>query len=254
MAAELGIYIHGTPGEIDAGKVILGLRHVLDLLKSLEDATVAGRPGRSTWRFTNLALNSVDTGIAVLEPRPGSNEDDHAAVLRLAVDGLALTEDQPDVPARWTRPVAEAARKAAEALGSVTDRGARFTMRRDGRTVAQAEITTQCARNITAAISPRRRSFGSVIGTLEAVTLHDRREAGLWTDLGKHRVAVKFLPELLDSVSAGLGKRVEASGILWRDYLGVPVKLELRKIKVLPTRDETPALAGLLGVWASGTS
>lgn len=254
MAAELGIHIHGTPGEIDAGKVLVGLRHVLDLLKGLEDAAADGRPGRSSWRFTALALNSVDTGIAVLEPRPGFSEDDHAAVLKLAVEGLAQAEGNPEIPSRWNRSVVDAARKAAETLGSVTDRGATFTMTRDGHPVTQADVTVRCAQNINAAISPRRRSFGSIIGTLEAVTVHDRREAGLWTELRHHRVAVKFAPELLESVSVALGKRVEASGTVWRDYLGVPVKLELRKIAVLPSRPHAPALTGLLGVWVSDAS
>lgn len=254
VATELGIHVHGDPGEIDAGKVLVGLRHVLDLLKNLEDATADGRPGRSSWRFTNLALDSVDTRIAVLEPRPGFSEDDHATLLRLAVDGLARTEESPEIPARWNRAVADSARKAAAALGSVTDRGTTFTMTRDGRTVTTADVTSQCAQNINTAISPRRRSLGSVIGTLEAVTVHDHREAGLWTELGHHRVAVKFLPELLEAVSAALSKRVEATGILWRDYQGVPVKLELRRLSVLPSRADAPALTGLLGAWASGAS
>lgn len=254
VATELGIHVHGEPGEIDAGKVLDGLRHVLDLLKNLEDATIDTRHGRSTWRFTNLALDSIDARVAVLEPRPGVSDEDIASVVQLAVDGLALTEGQPELPSRWNRAVAVSARKAAEALGTVTGRGAQFTMRQDGHTVRRAEVTIQCAQNITTAISPRRRSVGSVIGTLEAVTVHDRREAGLWTEPGQHRVAVKFQPELLEAVGAGLGKRVEASGVLWRDYQGIPVRLDLRRLTVLPTRADSPALTELLGAWTSGTT
>jgi hypothetical protein len=252
VATELGIYVHGEPGEIDAGKVLDGLRHVLDLLRSLEDATIDNQHGRSTWRFTNLALDSIDAGVAVLEPRPGVSDEDIADVVQSAVDGLALTESQAELPTRWNRAVAVAARKAAETLGTVTGRGAQFTMRRDGHTVTRAEVTIQCAQNITTAISPRRRSLGSVIGTLEAVTVHDRREAGLWTESGQHRVAVKFRPELLESVGAGLGKRVEATGVLWRDFEGLPVRLDLRRLTVLRSRTESPALTELLGTWTSG--
>lgn len=254
MATELGIYVYGDPGEIDAGKVLSGLRHVLDLLKHLEDASVRGRPGRSTWRFTSLGLDSIDTGIAVLSPRPGSGEDDIDAVFQLAVDGLALTEARPEVPRRWPPAAVEAARKASAVLGSITDRGVRLTMKRNDSVVAQAEVTIQAERNISSATSERRRSYGSVIGTLDAVNIHGRREAALWTDLHEHRVAIRFSPELLDLVRSAIGKRVEASGTVWRDYRGVPVSLELRQITELRARSETPPLTELAGAWARDTS
>ena len=254
VATELGIYVHGDPGEIDAGKVLSGLRHVLDLLKHLEDTNTRGRPGRSTWRFTTLGLSSIDTGIAVLTPRPGASDDDIDAVLQLAVDGLALAEAHPEIHRRWSPAAVESARKVSVVLGSVTDRGVRLTMTRNSSIIAQAQVTVQTERNISSATSERRRSYGSVIGTLDAVNIHGRREATLWTDLHEHRVSIKFSPELLGMVRSAIGKRVEASGTLWRDYQGIPVSLELRRITELPTRSETPPLTQLAGAWARDTS
>jgi hypothetical protein len=253
VTTGLEIYVHGQPSEVDAGKVISGLRHVLELLKNIEDANARGRPGRSTWRFTALNLSSFDAEIAVLEPRPGLSTDDVDSVLQLAVDGLALTESSLKIPQQWNLAAVESARKLADTFGSVTDRGARLAITRDSTTVAEANVTAQAARNITKVTGERRRSFGSVIGKLDAITLHDRREAGLWTDLGQHRVSIRFSPELLDMVHASLGKRVEASGVVWRDYRGVPVSVELRRIAELSTRAESPSLTELAGVWVRGT-
>jgi hypothetical protein len=100
-------------------------------------------------------------------------------------------------------------------------------------------------------VADELRSFGSIIGTLEAVAVHDGHEVGLWTRLRPRRVTVRFGPELHESVSAALGKRVEASGTVWRNHQGVAVRLELRKIAVLPSRSQTPTLTKALDDLAS---
>ncbi len=72
------------------------------------------------------------------------------------------------------------------------DRTMVLTLLIDGEARRTVEVTHQTALNATAALQARRISLGSVIGTLDSVSVHRRKRAGLWTARDGRRVEVTF--------------------------------------------------------------
>ena len=57
----------------------------------------------------------------------------------------------------------------------------------------------------------RFNSLGSVIGTLDSVSVHRRKRADLWTTRGGRRVEVRFEAEQLNDVVSLLGQHVTSA-------------------------------------------
>lgn len=98
-------------------------------------------------------------------------------------------------------------------------------------------------------------SIGSVIGTLEAINLHDQRLAIVWDEDTNDRVLCYFEQGLLSDVRDGLGRRVTVSGRLKRHHL-TQAKIEIRQIIKFAVLDERPTYrfenAFGVGSWKPG--
>lgn len=236
MAPELAIYVGGDPEGIDASRVLAGLNHLVGLINAL-DGSDSGQT--TSWRFTRLALGSINTQIAPMELRPGSTDESINSTFHKLVDGLNLTEDQPAVPAGWPGHAIDEAARASEFLGGVNEAGTTIEVVGEEFSVTLTRKTFENLRKVT---SLRRESIGSVIGMVETITVHRANTATMWTELGGHSVRVSFSADQLEAVRAAMGKRVEAFGLLSRDYWGNPKRLTLRRIEVLPQSGDVPSI------------
>nr|MDT0661656.1 hypothetical protein [Micromonospora sp. DSM 115978] len=119
---------------------------------------------------------------------------------------------------------------------------------RDRKPVRAVTVTRRSAENLSATLKTRRESIGSVIGTLDTVTLHGKREAGLWLERTRRRIVVSFGRDQVETVRLALGERVEIAGRLTRDLADRLISIRMRDLEVLPrTSSEAPA-SGLIGL------
>ncbi|KZB86363.1 hypothetical protein [Amycolatopsis regifaucium] len=242
MEPELSVYVRGDPDSIDAGQVLAGLRSLLALLGALQPPRAGGQ--HVAWRFSKLRLNSVETQIAALDMPPGIDADSVDAMFQALVRGIHVTETAIQVPSGWNAAAVDAALKASDALSSATAAGTEIGLVHDDS--SRVVLTAQTAKNLKA-LRVRRSSIGSVIGHLESLTLHQKRECAIWTDRRGERVVVKFGPEQQLSVQQAMGKRVQARGVLQRDYRGRPMVLDLAALEILPEPDQGRLLSEAAG-------
>lgn len=251
MGLELGIRLRGSGADLDAQRVLRDLTHLITLLGLLEDAQLRKdrRPtSRSTWSFNALSLGSVDAVIAPLEPRGGASFEVLDHVPELFVAGFEDVESSPRVPVGWDSRALRVAELATRKLGADADRGMVLTLLVDGKARRTAEITHRAATNARTAVRTRYSSLGSVIGTLDSVSVHRSKRAGLWTARGGRRVEVRFGTEHLDGVAALLGQKVEVWGPLSRNADDQVLSVQARRFIGLRQPAQPRRLADLHGI------
>lgn len=240
MSAELRVTFLGE--HQDARKAVAALRKLVDVVAAAE-AAGAGRGPRIGWRFSRLGLGSVVSGIA---PATAGREGEAGDLFAQVVQGFGDAEEREGMPAGWS---VELARRARDLIDAAEHHEMRLEALRQDGAVGTVRVTMAARRHLDAGLAQGARdSIGSLIGQLDAVSLHEKQEARLWPERGGPSVPVQFTDEQLPAVRDHLGARVEASGRLRRDAAGRPLSLRLRRLERLPTWEESPPLTDLIGL------
>lgn len=251
MTLELKIQLRGRPGDLDAQRVLRDLGKLVDLLGLLEDARLRRErkaESRSTWSFTSLGLGSIEAVIAPLEPRGGASFEVLEHVPEMAVQGFEHVEAAPRVPDGWSDGALRSAAQATQNLGADAAQAMVLTLLVDGRPQRTVEITHRASVNLRAARKAYYSSLGSVIGTLDSVSVHRRNRAGLWTDRGGRRVEVTFRNDQQIEITSMLGRRVEIWGRLSRNASDQALSVQTRSITPLRSPAQARPLSELRGI------
>ncbi|MET8359350.1 hypothetical protein ABZ422_18275 [Micromonospora zamorensis] len=252
MTSELRVTLPGPEGSADARRAFTVLTKFLSVLGCLEDSALNRRASRAdertAWSLTDVALGSLVTTLAPNRPKRGATTIILDQVADMAVQGFAVAEEQDGLPPGWDLRAASAGAELAQLLGLLSADGMKLELLEQGRIASEVTVTRHAAEHLQAALRVRRESIGSLIGRLDAISVHQRREAGLWLERTGLRVAVNFSAQDTEQVSAALGQRVEIVGRITRDIDGNVMSIKLRSIQPLPAGHETPPLTDLVGL------
>ncbi len=247
MSSELRVVLHGDADEQDAARVLDGLSKMINVLNALEDSipSRASHQPHTAWRFSRLALGSVAAGFAPLQLSEGMDDKAITGVFQQVVDGFERAEQGQPLPTAWLPSAVRSAAEITEGLtGTMT-----LAVVVNGREVRTVEVTDRAAHGFRTAVqSPYTISLGSVKGMLDSITLHDRRQAGLWSDRTGARVAVNFEDHQLDDIRGLLKKRVEVWGECLRNAFGELLSVKLIRFDLLPDTAEDLPLSALVGL------
>ncbi len=250
MGLELGIRLRGSVADLDAQRVLRDLSHLVTLLGLLEDAqlqTDRASALRSTWAVSGLGLGSVKMSLSPLEPRGGADFPMLEHVPELAIAGFEAVERTPRVPDSWNTRIVLEAERATRHLGTDSAHALVLTLLVDGEERRSVEVTRRASTNARTAIKARSSSLGSVIGTLDSVSVHKRKRAGLWTARGR-RVDLRFDAEGQEEVASLLGQRVEVWGRLSRNLDDDVLSIQARRFFGLQQPGQGRRLADLRGI------
>ncbi|WP_250003094.1 hypothetical protein [Actinoplanes sp. M2I2] len=247
MGDGLRVILPGPEGSGDARRAFTVMGQILELLGELEDKALNKQSGRAddrtSWGLTELSLGSIVTTLAPNMPRRGATSKTLSGVLASAVDGFAQAEEHEGLPEGWDIRSARTAADLTRLLGLISSDGMQIQLLRDDHPVRAVTVTHRSAENLSATLKTRRESIGSVIGRLDSLSLHDRREAGLWPERNGPRVAVRFEVGQVDELKAAWGRRVEVSGLIVRDIEDTVLTVRMRRIELLPDAADAPAVA-----------
>jgi hypothetical protein len=116
-----------------------------------------------------------------------------ARISDVIADGVAIIEQKPERPPYFSDVDLERARELANPVG---DEVRAISLRRPSRPSRprprRIQVTKRLVANVDELIGPRLESFGTVEGTLEAVTIHGRRAFYIWDQLSGRRVECFF--------------------------------------------------------------
>jgi hypothetical protein len=243
---RLRLDLGGTEMEFDG--VLRAMRGAYDVLRKVQGQVLGPRAARVHWVLVGLRDGSA---VAELEARP-EGEVSGELVERVAdayVDGIRQWADDPSIrPPYFDFDAVEALRDLAIALrrygiGSLT------TVHVDAPTQPQGVVPPMEPDDQLTDAAEAQRALGSVIGRIDAINLHEKREATLWDEVDHARVVLTFPEDMVEQVRQALRRRVEASGEIIEDDDGRPQRVRLEELDVLPADEELPPLAGLVGLF-----
>jgi hypothetical protein len=113
-----------------------------------------------------------------------------------------------------------------------------------GRAIVDARLSE----TVEALITAQHEALGSIMGTLEAISIHGRRVARVYPDDSRAGIECLFPQALTTQVASALGQRVIAAGVIHRTATGDPTRLELRELTTLPSAEDLPSIDDIVGI------
>ena len=124
----------------------------------------------------------------------------------------------------------------------------RATLTSDSLQASSARVTAKIASNAKEALTPRQQTRGSLIGTLEVISVHQGQVVTLYDEINRRATRGTFdRSTQFDLVKSALGKRVVVDGVLSRNSLGEIVSIDMTKIELLPDESDLPSVRDLIG-------
>lgn len=242
----LRLHVEGERGTILFKNLVETFSYSLAVLKELDSAISEEPRGALDWFVRDLSANGNLVAEIIALPKSGKYEDKSKQVALRFVDGLGVIEREPGVPPFFSEGALSNVEKLANLLGKGGAMG--FGARQIGvRT--QARITHRAAINAGQAIKPVFSAVGSVTGMLEAINLHGRPKFNVYEAVTGSAVRCSFdRDKHLELIRRGLGKRVRACGVIYRNARGDALRLDMQDLDILPQDRELACVRDIYGI------
>lgn len=222
-------------------------QQVSAMLQEIDRHVLPGRVPRLTWAVRDT-YTETGTLVVSLSPRKQPTRrplGTNVVTTQALIDGVRVLEQTPEIPRYFDENSVQRVVNVGDRLGRDGITGLAVAM---GDDVARIDQSVQV--NAREAVTEASSSFSSVVGRLDQVSVRrGRRRVGLLTDVGR---AVTCEVDRLDEgmVLASFDTRVVVSGLLRRNGLGQPVRLEAEAIEPAPPRAKPVSVDDLVGVAA----
>ena len=229
--ALLRIDIEGTPQAIPYRSFLRVANNTLSILDDLDIAFSHRRFGGATdWYMNDLSSNGklrLEIYSKTKEMKRKRLPDIASDITRSFVSGFRTLETQGRSPAY----LSEVGMKKAESLTDVVGHnGARAIVAVDVITKEEVEITRQSAINIGKLIPEASKSYGSIEGTLEEISIHKGNHFVVYESISGKGVRVRLgNHDLLQKVKDNLGSRILVSGLLSRNAKNEPISVTIQR-------------------------
>ena len=179
-------------------------------------------------------------------PHMPLNEEAATNTATTLVKGIDYLDREQQVPLGLREPVLRNIQAVAGSLKSGSDEyEILVTSVATGDT---ARISHPMAKQINQLLLKERISIGSVEGMLELVSVHPgSRKFNVYHDVTGRAVQCDLPSHLEKDVVAALGQRVIVSGMIHRNLSGVPVRVRVERVRLMPLKEEAPPLDELVG-------
>lgn len=220
------------------------LRNFLGMLRDFDATISKDERGSVTWEVVSLKQNSPP--IVGVSPHPRRGILDQSSLVETQI--LQSTVEITSTGER-TMAMSDAALLRLERLALKTKTIGRHSifLNGEGQVRQEAEITEVTLKNVQEFTSPKYSSYGSIIGNLEAISVHKSNEFRVWDENTGKAVRCKFAPSQDEEVKALLRKRVIVSGEILANSAGLPISLKLENLTASEKR-ELPTIAEMRGL------
>lgn len=241
-AAELSIVVDSnTEDPVSVQGFLDAVSNTLEILRNLDSAISLRRTGTLRWVISELRSESPATARlkAVTSPE---GQDFSYDVIRSYLDGLEQLTAGNDLPANFPDDALESAKRLSR---DMVKENTVILLRHQERNV---EVSERIAANVDERLSQTYSSTGSVEGTLEMITLHDRSYFRVYDSIHGMGVPCYFEPTLLENVRQGIGRRVSVEGNIQSDRNGKIRSLRVARFRLLPDEDHLPTPSQMRGL------
>ena len=242
------IYLRiGVGGSIKPGNLVKSLTHSYEIVREL-DASVTDDPkGGVDWGIDRIKKESplevAFTGAARTTDSASPMGEIQTALIA-GLNGLSVDTEEPKRPQHFSDKALRAVQKLAD-LGKSGDMEniEWFTSRHD-----KAPITEITSRSVRLLIDAVFESQGSIVGSLDSITVHKSHEFRVWDEFTGRAVTCKFRKDMLDQVKESLKRRVLVYGTVKRNAQSLPVSIVVSGIEAQLDESQLPTIQEMSGL------
>jgi len=238
----LRLSITGELGQMDYQAVLRALQGSYHLLQRTARRVIGDRADELHWHLTGLSESSAVTLV-----RPDTTGDITEHQLREIIE--TFTRDLAAPAERLPEEDVPILRNVLQELQR-TNSGALLAALEgldDGEGSPASVVDPVVVLPTLVEQRSRRPVIGSVVGRLDSLNVHGKREASLWNELDQRRVVVTFAEDAYSRVHAALRRRVEVFGLVQEDADGRPLRVRLQDLELLARDEDLPTLRSLAG-------
>lgn len=247
--AVLRVDIQGNPKAIPYKNFLRVANDSLYILDDLDYHFSRRRLGAIQWFMNDLSSNGklrLEIYSRPIELKRKRLPDVGQDVTKSFVTGFKTLEEYGKSPAYLTE---FGMRKAENLTQVIGQEGTKAIIARDVTSEQEIEITPQAGANIKKLLPAAHHSYGTIEGTLEAISIHRGERFVLYDAISGKGVTCRFPPELklTEKAKEYLGSRIQASGLISRNVKNEPVRITIEDpdgfrvfgadLKILSLRD-----------------
>jgi hypothetical protein len=225
--------------------LVRSLRNILGILEDLDASLSQRKSGTVRWQVVSLRKDSPP--IIGIEGHPVSHRRDDftPAIQREVFQGVATLANAPERNRYYSDSVLSKLRN----LASQSRQSGPLTIyTENGEARQEASITESTFKNIEQIIGVKYKGLGSVVGSLDAITLHNKNEFRIWDENTGKPVTCLFAPEKLEEIKTLLRTKVLVHGEVRSNQRGEAISVIVEGIEPRTTQDKLPTIEEMSGL------
>lgn len=235
----------GTNDHITLPHFIGGLKNFLGILQDVDAALSDDPRGSVKWEVSSLQKHSrAVIGVTAFPKRvnvPDLRDAIQAQVLLNTHSLTAIGERNEFMPDAALSKMKQIARRV-KAIGPSA-----IFVNANGDERKEEVITEQTYKHVSDLTDPRFSAYGSLVGKLDSISVHNGNEFRVWDRQTGKPVRCIFQTAIEPQVKDYLRQIVMVAGIVHSNSGGVPIKLELEELELFADK-KLPSIQEMSGL------
>ena len=235
----------GTERQIDLSTFVDSVRDFLYILKDV-DATLSEKShGSVKWMVE--VLEKPDAAVVGVLPIPRKPLFDRSsAVKSQVIENTSLLSTKGERNKFFSDGALSHVGKLANRTPKIGPMA--IWTPQNGRPKQESEISQATLRNVEELTGPKYSGFGSVTGSLDAISVHRGAEFRIWDKESGKPVRCFFKPDFEGKVKDSLRKVVVVTGEMLMNSAGNPLSIKVDELEEAPPRADLVPIQSLSGI------
>jgi hypothetical protein len=234
----------GDRERISVRQFLYSIRNLVGILEDLDASISKNKFGSVRWEVAVLSKKSPAL-IGVEGIRRSSKLPDSTPIVeREMLRGLNNLSKSPERGEYYSDSALEKIRNVAAQAKSIGP----LKVYTNGGTKKETFINESTFDNIEELIGVKYKGFGSVVGSLDAITVHNRNEFRIWDENTGKSVTCLFGSDMLKKVKDLLREKVLVYGEVYSNQRGEPVSIVVDGMECKTPQNELPTIKEMSGL------
>ena len=239
MTTYISLRLDGAEETLSPSAFTSAVKYFSDTLQEL-DSVISNNP-KGTVRWSIEALTKSSPAVVTFSAQSMLSAENYAPKIQeVCLSGVRQLTERADWPSQYS----DAALSKLNSLAKL-----HCSEKRSGLSLIEIVVNGQSAaigpdtcENIQRLTGEGYESMGSIVGSIDAITVHQTNEFRVWEEVTQSPVRCHFEEMMLQEITNALGRRVLVYGSIKTNYRGQKHPFKCMASNLTPTSQNYPLL------------